>query len=64
MFIWRGWGTIVLEDTMLVGPQIANYVVRTEDAPRVIPGRTISLLFKTMARRTSSACTLQSYQSG
>ena len=36
----------VLEDTMLVGLQIANYVVRTEDAPRAIPGRTIVYCLK------------------
>ena len=35
-----------------------------QDLMHAIPGRTIVLLFKTMARRASSARTLQTYQSG
>ena len=45
-------------------PQTANYVVRAEDLPRTVPGRTIVYCLKTMARRTSSVRTLQSHQSG
>ena len=44
--------------------QTANYVMRTEDLPCAIPGRTIVLLLKTMVRCTSSVRTLQTYQSG
>ena len=44
--------------------QTANYDVRAEDLQRAVPGRTIVYCLKTMARRASSACTLQSYQSG
>ena len=46
------------------GSQTANYVVRAEDLPRAVPGRTIVYCLKTVARRASPAHTLQSYQSG
>ena len=48
----------------LASLQTANYVVRAEDLPRAVPGRTIVYCLKTMARRASSARTLQSYPSG
>ena len=55
---------IYLVNFISLWPQTANYVVRAEDLPRAVPGRTIVYCLKTMARRTSSVRTLQSYQSG
>ena len=46
------------------GCQTANYAMRTEDLPHTVPERTIVHCLKTMARRTSSVRTVQSYQSG
>ena len=43
--------------------QTANKVERAEDLPRSIPGRTIVLLFKTMARRESHFATLSVWHS-
>ena len=59
--------TIYKKESVLkrqVVDQTANYVVRAEDLPRAVSGRTIVYCLKTMARRASPARTLQSYQSG